>query len=185
MRQFVQDGGQVLTASSDYPLLSAYSTRGASGALLLLVLHKDPSTNFNAQIAIKGFVPDASCAVVSYAIAQDEAARTNAPPAAQDLATNSFAGAGASFNYSFPPYSMTLLTLAPAPPVLTVSAQEPPGSPIILELQGQPGTRYVIQTATDLQTWTSVSTNTLVGKSLALTNTVATGPRYWRGLWQP
>ena len=185
MRQFVQDDGQVLTASSDYPLLSAYATRGASGALLLLVLHKDPSTNFNAQIAIKGFVPDVSCVVVSYGIAQDEAARTNAPPAAQDLATNSFAGAGATFNYSFPPYSMTLLTLAPAPPVLNVSAQEPPGSPIILELQGEPGARYVIQTTTDLQTWTSVSTNTLVGNSLALTNTVVTGPRYWRALWQP
>jgi hypothetical protein len=185
MHQFVQNGGQVLTASSDYPLLSAYSTRGASGGLLLLVLHKDPSANFNAQIAIQGFVPDASCAVVSYGITQDEAARTNAAPAAQDLATNSFAGAGAFFNYSFPPYSMTLLTLAPAPPVLNVSAQESPGSPVIIELQGQPGARYVIQTAPDLQTWTSISTNTLVGNSLDVTNTVVTGPRYWRALWQP
>lgn len=185
MRQFIQDGGQVLTASSDYPLLSAYSTRGSSGALLLLVLHKDPSTNFNAQIAIEGFVPDASSTLVSYGIPQDEAARTNAPAAAQDLATNSFAGASASFNYSFPPYSMTLLTLAPAPPVLTVSAQPPPGSSVNLRLQGQPGARYVVQTATDLQAWTSIATNTLVGNSLALTNTVLPGPRYWRALWQP
>jgi hypothetical protein len=80
---------------------------------------------------------------------------------------------------------MSLVTMAPAPPVLNVSAQDSSGSPIILELQGQPGARYVIQTATDLQTWTSISTNTLVGNSLALTNTVVTGPHYWRALWLP
>ena len=185
MHDFIQPGGQVLTASSDYPLLSAYATRGTSGALLLLVLHKDPTTHFNAQVAINGFVPDPIGTVISYGIPQDEAARTDATPAAQDLATNSLSVAGANFALSFAPYSMSLLTLAPAPPRLIPFPPQSPGSPMTLQLQGQPGTRYVIETATDLLGWSSVSTNTLVGNTLTLTNTVATGPRYWRAVWMP
>jgi alpha-L-arabinofuranosidase len=185
MRHFIEPGGRVLDASSDYSLLSAYATRTASGGLSVLVLHKDPSTNFDAQLSISGFVPDPSFTVYSYGIAQDEAARTNAPASNQDISTNTVAGASPSFRYSFPPYSMTLFNFAPTSPRLNVSGGDSPGAPILLELQGEPGVSYIIQATSDLKSWSGISTNALVGNSVTFTNAAATGPRYWRALWQP
>ena len=185
MRQFAPPGGQIVSASSDYSLLSAYAARTPSGALSLLVLHKDPATNFNAQIAINGFAPGPGATVRSYGIPQDEAARTNGAPLAQDISTNALSGITGSFAYSFPPYSMTLFTLAPAAPQLEIVGETAPGSPVTLNLRGQPGTRYVIQSASDLSTWSDVSTNTLVGDSLTLNYPAAPGARYWRAVWQP
>jgi enamine deaminase RidA (YjgF/YER057c/UK114 family) len=57
MSAFIQAGDLVVSASSDYPLLSAYASRNSSGELSMLVLHKDRTTNFNAQITLNGFVP--------------------------------------------------------------------------------------------------------------------------------
>ena len=185
MNQFIRPGGQVLNASSDYSLLSAYATRSPSGALSLLVLHKDPSTNFNAQISINGFVPGSTGAIRSYGIPQDEAARTNASLAAQDIATNTLSGVGANFGYSFPPYSMTLFTLEPTAPRLAVSPESTPGAPFTLQLQGQAGVRYVIESSTDLSNWSSVSTNTLTSDTLSLNYNLAPGPRFWRAVWLP
>src|SRR5260370_35178127 len=97
MHSFIQPGDLVLSASSDYPLLSAYAARSASGAVSLLVLHKDPSTNFNAQIVLNGFVPGNLATLRSYGIPQDEAARTNANLSAQDIATNALEGVTTNF----------------------------------------------------------------------------------------
>jgi hypothetical protein len=54
-------------------------------------------------------------------------------------------------------------------------------------LHGQAGVQYVIQTATDLGSWKSVSTNTntLSADSFTFGYSLAPGPRYWRALWQP
>src|SRR5437588_1802522 len=46
LQNFARAGDTILSASSDYPLLSAYAARRASGALSLLVLNKDTVTNF-------------------------------------------------------------------------------------------------------------------------------------------
>jgi hypothetical protein len=193
MQFFAQPGDTLLSATSDYPLLAAYAARRASGALSLLVLNKDTTTNFTAQVALTGFVPDAVATLRSYGIPQDEAARTNAPAQAQDIAMTNFPAASPGFNYSFAPLSLTLFTFAPAAPRLAVL---PPvthlGGQFVVQLLGQPGVRYYIQSstnsgATNLSAWTTVSTNTLVANMLNLTNPIPAGTtaRFWRALWQP
>ena len=187
MRFFAQPGDTILRAASDYYLLSAYAARRASGALSLLVLNKDTTTAFNAQVALDAFAPAPAATILSYGIPQDESARTNGPPQAQDIATNNFAGAGAAFNYTFPALSLTLFTLAPAAPRLSVLPSPAPGGQFVLQLQGQPGVRYFIQNSTNLTTWTTVSTNTLVGSTLNRTNppSATLALSFWRALWQP
>ena len=188
MSLFVQPADQILNATSDYSLLSAYAARRASGGVSLLVLHKDPSTNFNGQITLNGFVPGAEATVCSFGIPQDEAARTNAPAPAQDLATNVLDGVSASFSYSFPPLSMTLFEFAPAaapPPQLTMSAPVGPGGQLTLHLEGQAGARYLIQSSTTLSSWLNMSTNTLSGNTLDLSYPPGSGARFWRAVWLP
>jgi alpha-N-arabinofuranosidase len=193
MQFFAQPGDTLQSATSDYPLLAAYAARRASGALSLLVLNKDTTTSLTAQVALDGFVPDAVATLRSYGIPQDEAARTNAPGQAQDIAMTNFPAASPGFNYSFAPLSLTLFTFAPAAPRLAVL---PPvthlGGQFVVQLLGQPGVRYYIQSSTNLSptnlsAWTTVSTNTLVANTLNLTNPIPAGTtaRFWRALWQP
>jgi hypothetical protein len=188
MQFFAQPGDTLLSATSDYPLLAAYAARRASGMLSLLVLNKDTTTSFTAQVGLTGFVPDAVANLRSYGIPQDEAARTNAPAQAQDIAMTNFLAASALFGYSFPPLSLTLFTFAPAAPRLALLPPVPqPGGQFVVQLQGQPQVRYFIQSSTNLSAWTTVSTNTLVGNTVNLTNPVPAGTaaRFWRALWQP
>jgi hypothetical protein len=188
MQYFAQPGDTVVNAASDYLLLSVYAVRSSNGALSLLILNKDTVTSLGAQVSLTGFLPGTTATVRSYGIPQDEAARTNAPAAAQDIATNAFAGAGASFNYSFAPLSLTLFTLAPAAPSLVIQPPLPQaGGQFIFQLQGQPGVRYYVQNSTNLGVWTTVSTNWLTGTTLNLTNPVpaAAALSFWRALWQP
>jgi hypothetical protein len=188
MQSFVSAGDTVLNATSDYLLLSVYATRHTNGSVSLLVLNKDTTTNFNAQVAINGFSPYGTATMRSYGIPQDEATRTNAAYSAQDISTSSMTGISSSFSQSFPPLSMTLLTLAPNSPQLLVLPPAPqPGGPLVLQLQGQPGIPYILQTSTNFGPWFSVSTNTLVGSSLSITNpTSPSNPlTLFRALWQP
>ena len=80
---------------------------------------------------------------------------------------------------------MTLFTFAPGPAQL--SALLPQTGQFVLRLQGQPGTPYIIQNSPDLFTWTSVSTNTLAGNVLNITNAISPGiaRQFWRAVWQP
>jgi alpha-N-arabinofuranosidase len=185
MRYFARPGDTVLNATSDYFLLSSYAARKADGALALLVINKDSSANLAAQIMLTNFIPSSSAIVRSYGIAQDEATRNNSPiPDAQDISTNDVF-AGAQFTHSFPPYSLTLFTFAPAPARLSALLPQP--GQFVLQLQGQPGTPYIVERSPDLSAWTLVSTNTLVGSVLNLTNAISPGAsqQFWRAVWQP
>ena len=186
MQYFVSPGDTVLKATSDYLLLSAYAARRTNGALTLLVVNKDATCTFNTQIALTNFVPWGTAAVYSYGIPQDEAARTNATPSAQGVAGPvNYPSANAVFTNSFPPYSLTLFSFAPAAARLTpVTAGD---GHFVFQLQGQPSAPYVIQTSTNLLAWTSVSTNTLTGNTLNITNSIVPdlSPRFWRAVWRP
>jgi alpha-L-arabinofuranosidase len=185
MRIFAGPGDTILGASSDYLLLSAYAARHANGSLSVLVLNKDTSSSFNAQLDLTGFSPSPSVAEIkSYGIPQDETTRTNGPAAGQDIATSTFQGASDSFDYTFPPLSMTLFTLAPTAPSLSLLPPASPGGPVILQLRGEPGV-YVLQSTTNLTAWTDISTNTLSGATLNLTNPIPTTVpvQFWRAVW--
>jgi alpha-L-arabinofuranosidase len=188
MQYFVQPGDTVLGANSDYLLLSAYAARKANGALAVLVINKDVTTNFSGQVTLSNFTPGPTATTRSFGIQQDENTRTNNPtPGSQDIATNSVA-ASASFTSSFPAGSLTLFTFAPdAPRVLNASM--PAAGQFVFQLQGQGGTPCVVQSSPDLIGWTAISTNQLPGltnnSTLVITNSAGVDQKFWRALWQP
>jgi alpha-L-arabinofuranosidase len=187
MQSFVQPGDTVLTATSDYSLLSAYAVRRQDGSLTVLAINKDPSNSYTGQVAVAGFTPAANGTVFSYGIPQDNAAKTNGPISLQDVATAGFSGASTNFNYAFGPYSATVLALSPAPATLLAIPTVPPANQFVIQLQGQTGVPYIIQNSTDLLTWTPVSTNTLPTGTLNITNSVdpSTPVQFWRAVWLP
>jgi hypothetical protein len=186
MQSFISPGETVLTASSDYLLVSAYAARHANGALSLLVINKDTVTNFNTQIALNGFSPAPSATLRTYGIPQDNAARTGI--GSPDIAMTNSTGVASTFSYNLPPLSLTLFTLAPAAPSLAVFLL--PAAPLdqfVLQIQGQAGVPYVLQSSTDLSNWSPVVTNVLSSSTLNLTNPApaSTTRSFWRALWQP
>jgi hypothetical protein len=186
MQYFVRPGDTVLLASSDYSLLPAYAARGADGSLRLLVINKDTTTNFTAQIRLSSFVPSPSGALVySYGIPQDDATEQDLDFALQEIAVTNFPPASTLFTNSFPPLSLTLFKFAPATPSLSVRPAD--AGQLALQLSGQWGAPYVIQTSTDLVNWTSISTNRLNIGYLNLPPFLAPGTnsQYWRAMWQP
>jgi len=187
MQYFARAGDTVLNPTSDYLLLSAYGVRKTNGALTLLVINKDVTAPLTAQVNLAGFAPASTATVRAFGITQDEATRTNNPaPGSQDISTNTVP-VGAVFTNTFPAGSLTLFTLTPAPAKLVPVSVA--GGQFVFQLQGQPGTPYILQSSTNLNApgWISVSTNTLVGSSLNVTNPLAagTGQKFWRAVWQP
>jgi hypothetical protein len=83
------------------------------------------------------------------------------------------------------PISFTILSSLPAAPKLQVSSASV--GQFVFQLQGDTGVPYVVQTSTDLVTWTSISTNVLAGGVLNITNSISPSSSgvFWRALWQP
>ena len=183
MTNFVQAGDTVVSAGTDYSLLSTYAARRQDGALTMLVINKDPLNTLTGLVAMAGFTPATNGQVFSYGIPQDTAAQTGA--GSPDVVKAAFAIAGTNFSYAFPPYSATVLFFPPAPAKL---AALPPGSTnrFVFQLQGQTGVPYIIQRSTNLLSWFPVSTNLTAGV-LNVTNAFASnGPKqFWRAVWVP
>ncbi|HEY1661581.1 MAG TPA: alpha-L-arabinofuranosidase [Verrucomicrobiae bacterium] len=184
MQSFVRPGDTILNASSDYLALSAYAARKADGALAMLVINKTPTNVINAQISLTNFVPGPAAILRSYGIQQDEATRTNGAASAQDIYTNNIS-VPAVFTNSFPAYTLTLLTFEPAASQL--SAPVISSGQVVLDIQGQSGTPYVIQSSSDLTNWNSISTNMLNGTTLNVTNSIppSSPAQFWRAVWMP
>jgi hypothetical protein len=108
---FASEGDQVVSANSDYNLLSVYAVKRANGAAALLVINKNRATGLNARINLTGLSPQPNATIYSYGLPQDEAARTGT--GSPDIAVSAFAGASSNFNYTFPPYSATVIAFAP------------------------------------------------------------------------
>jgi hypothetical protein len=188
MQWLARPGDRILGSGSDYGWISTCAARRTNGSVTLLVLNKFNYTNLTGQVSLAGFTPSSVATVRSYGILNDEATRTNGPTAAQDITTNVIANAGTSFTYAFPRYSMTLISLSPAAPGLAVVPPAPvPGGEIVLQIQGQAGVPYVLQSSTNNVNWTPVSTNWLTGTTLNVTNSLTPGTdlRFWRAIWQP
>jgi hypothetical protein len=190
LQYFAQAGDTVLNAVNADPLLSTYAVRQAGGVVNVLAINKDPTHTITHQVALAGFVPSGTIVVRSYGIPQDEAARTNGTLEAQDISLTNFTSSSTNFTWSFPPYSLTLLTEAsvgtpPAAPLLTHASVS--SDQFVFQLEGQPYIPYVIASSTDLMTWTPVLTNFSTTGILMVTNPVAPGllRQFWRAVWQP
>jgi hypothetical protein len=177
MPHFAADGDTVVAATSDYPLLAAYSIKRTNGTLTLLVINKSSSSNLTATINLSGYVPSTNAIVYSYGIPQDTAARTGV--GSPDNAQTNLTGVQSSFSATFAPFSASVLVLSAAPPVSLAVLPASPGM-FSFQLQGQPGARYVLQYSVDLASWANWSTNTLSGSTATFINSIS-GPRqYWR-----
>jgi len=182
MQYFAQAGDTVLQPASDYALLPVYAARKADGALAVLVINKDRYTTVAAQLTLTNFLPGTEAVARSFGIAEDEATRTNSPvPGAQDIATNALV-VGPRFTAAFPPYSVTLLTIPPAAPGLTATRS---GGQFGLLVQGQAQVRYLLQSSTNLTTWSAEATNILAGNTWYVTTNLSQPRKYWRAAWLP
>jgi alpha-L-arabinofuranosidase len=183
LQSFVRGGDSVVGSSSDYLLLSDYAVRRTNGSLTVLVINKDVTTSFNAQIILTNFLPAPNATIQSYGIVQDNAARTNATASLQDIATNNFAGAGTNFTYTFPAGTMTLFTFAPA--AVKMQSSIVSGDQFVLGYWGQTNTPYVLQESSNLVSWMPAATNISKGGLLLVTNNLNGVEQYWRVLWEP
>jgi hypothetical protein len=110
MQYFARPGSAILKAGSDYLLLSVYAARQTNGTLSVLAINKDPAASFNGQLNFTGFSPAGTAISRTYGEFQDNATSSNLSAALQDIATTNMSAAGNLFSYSFPPYSLTVLT---------------------------------------------------------------------------
>jgi alpha-L-arabinofuranosidase len=191
LKSFVGAGDTVLNATSDYSLLASYAIQKANGDLALLVINKHPTSSITGQIRLANFVPASTATIRSYGVPQDNAARDSLPASAQDIAVTTFSSPSTNFSYSFPPYSLTLLSMpkfvvVPEPPQLVPfppSFQTPGKFAFVLE--GASSVPFVVQVSSNLLNWVSVSTNTLPGNWMFITNPAPAGEaRFWRAIWQ-
>jgi len=186
MTYWTAGGDTVITATNDYKLLGTYAVRRTNGSLTMLVINKSSYASLSTAINLAGYVPFTNATVYSYGIPQDDAARTGI--GSPDIAQTNSLISGASFNYTFAPYSATVLQLAPAAPSLAVPASpSPPPGQFIFQLQGLSGVPYVIQMSTNLTSanWIPISTNTPANGTLYLTNAASSGAQFYRAVWRP
>jgi hypothetical protein len=184
MKYFARGGDTVVTVTNDYQLLGSYAVQNTDGCLTLLLINKSSYASLTAAVNLAGYVPSTNATVYSYGIPQDNAARTGV--GSMDIAQTNSPVAGADFSYTFPPYSATVLKLAPAAPLLVVPASAPPPGQFVFQLQGQPGVPYVIQTSTNLVStnWMAISTNTPPTGTLTLTNVTSSSAQFYRAVWR-
>lgn len=118
-------GDRTVTTTSDSTLLSCHAAKLADGRLALLVVNKSPTADISAQISVANFVPgSASATVWSYGKPND--AQNSANP---DLSQSTISNVSASFSYTFPSYSASVIELAAAVATPVVSSQ--PSSQVV------------------------------------------------------
>jgi hypothetical protein len=181
---FAQGGDTVLTATNSSEWLGTYAVRRMDGTLTLLVVNRSSYASLSAAINLTDYAPSTNATVYSYGIPQDNAAATGI--GSMDVAQTSAAIPGTAFNYTFAPYSATVISLTPVAPTLAASASASSGQ-FVFQLQGASAVPYVIQTATSLTApaWVSIATNRPVNGVLTITNSAAAPVQFYRALWQP
>lgn len=114
-------GDTVVSAASNYPLLSSYSVLRQDGSLSILVINKSATNALTGVIALSNFIPSGTATIYSYGMPQDNAAQTGV--GSTDVALTTLSKVSANFSYSFPAYSLTILAIPPlGAPTFTSSA---------------------------------------------------------------
>jgi len=135
--------------------LSAFSAvRTSDGALTIMVINKDLTNVTPALISVTNFTGNATAQVW-----QMSSANTNAILQLPNATITSNL-----ISNSLPPQSITLFVVAPN----TNSGPSLHFSGTNLWLNGTGGSKYILQSSTNLSQWTSISTNQLSSNSIAL-----------------
>jgi hypothetical protein len=172
LSHFARGGEQIIAASANSSLIAAYGALGTDGTLELLVINKDPGNDATAQLNITGYTPGGNATVYSYGIPQDKAAKNGS--GSPDVSQTTFPGASASFSYTFPAYSATVLSLsqgtASTGPVITTAQFDGRKNLTISGSGFGTGPRVLINTGdvTDLLRSTSDSLIKIKGKARVL-----------------
>ena len=117
LSKMVLGGESVVSAHGDDANISAYAVRQRNGGLDLLVINKNPTTDLPQQVQVQGFRPAATARIWRYGKVEDTAqSQTTDGHAALTTAILPLSAAPGGFSYTFPPYSMTVIELTPAPP---------------------------------------------------------------------
>ena len=114
--KFARGGDVVVGATSDYPLLNAFAAKRANGGLSLLIVNTDPNATVNTAFSISGYSPTGTATQYQYGEAEDTMQSTGV---SVDLTQSPLSGVGPTFTTTFPPYSMSVITLAPVLPTTT------------------------------------------------------------------
>jgi autotransporter-associated beta strand protein len=110
--KIIQNGGNVVPATSSYSDLNVYAVTEPNGNLDLLVINTNPAAAITSQFNLAGFQPAGPAQIWQYGKAEDTAqslTSSGASSLTHSSATLSFNGA--NFSYLFPAYSMTVLDL--------------------------------------------------------------------------
>ncbi len=110
LTHWARGGDTLVSATSNYSLLSARAARLANGHLALLVVNKSPASDLASadQSSQVSFPASTDATVYSYGKPNDTAGG--------DLTTSSVSNVSPLFNAVFPSYSMTVMLLQPSAP---------------------------------------------------------------------
>jgi hypothetical protein len=166
----------VLTTVPNPDDVSAFgAVRSSDGAMTLMVVNKDITNASPFNAAITNFNSTGVAQRWQLTSTSVITALTNLP------VTNGIV------SDTVPSQSITLYVL---PGLLPFSLQKqagssPPGQ-VNLQLNGQSGLTYIVQSSTDLVHWTPYSTNKLVSNSVPFTvSTTGGGAKFYRGMFAP
>jgi hypothetical protein len=153
----------ILTNSGGLPLTYSITANGPLPSWLTV-----SSTN--------GTVPKSNATEISLALS----------PAGLDFGAYNFTLQLTTGDASFPATNLPISLIIPAPPP-QLEAMSAANGQLLVQLEGIPGLSYILETSTDLATWTPVSTNGLNNATLLLTNAIPSNApqQFWRAVWQP
>ena len=150
LQHFARGGDQLVSSTSDYPLVSVCAAERTNGGLTLLIVNKSPNTAFNTNITISGGSPGSTGTLYSYGIPQDNAAESGVGSA--DIATSPITGLSTNSSYDFPAYSANVIAFG--------TGASPSPSPTATSTSTITATRTATPTVTASRTPTATPTRT-------------------------
>ena len=105
-------GDCMVSSTANQPLVSSHAVRNSNGSLSVMLINKDPSTTYAANVTVKGYSNSWTAPSTTYFYGETSSS-----------VSSSSGTAGSSFSQSLPPYSITTVVLnaAPSSPVLAAS----------------------------------------------------------------
>jgi hypothetical protein len=147
--EFAAAGDQVLSTTTSYGLLTAYSTKRSDGSLRVMVVNKNPTATLTAALALTGFSPAATATEYTYGMAQDDEAMNGQT---QTIGVSTIPSVSSTTTLSFPPYSVNVLVFSPNAGIAgKVNLQDFSGDvtqvPVTIQVRN-PGTTTIVQSQT-------------------------------------
>jgi hypothetical protein len=160
----------VATAAPAPDQLAAFGAqRTNDGALTVMLINKQPTTATRTTVLLSN--------VAHVGLARVWQLATNAIVHLPDAAIQTN-----GISLTLPAQSVTLLVL-PAPAQLELLAQ--PSEPFAIQLRGEAGQRYALESSADLTTWQRLFTQTMTGCTARIVVSRTNTCQFFRTVWEP